>query len=105
MMGATVELMRRNGMRTIVLVTPTPLHLLKREGLFDPERDAARMALLREIVESRGGRFLDLHDALKAKQFSDVNGHFTADGDIAMAARTAPPILREVVAAGLASNR
>lgn len=79
MLKAAVELAVRNGIRTTVIFTP-----ISKLG-FDLNENAAavfaeRAEMLRGVVESAGGRFLDLHNALAWHMFRDHGGHFTREG-------------------------
>ncbi|MGH7895762.1 MAG: hypothetical protein ACREQL_13905, partial [Candidatus Binatia bacterium] len=61
-------------------------------GWYDAEEYARRVAVLRAVVEPRGGRVLDLHDALPDQLLRDAGGHFTTAGSARMAELVWPTV-------------
>jgi hypothetical protein len=96
--GATVARLTRDGIAVLVIVTPMPWERALEAGHYDPDRVGGRIAVLREAVESNGGRLLDLHRALGRDQFRDVDCHFTAPGSAEMT-RLVGPVVREMLGA------
>ena len=80
MLGATVELSVRRGAQTLVVVSPIPFEALAAEGLYERERFAQWVDVLREQVEAAGGELLDLHRALPRADFKDDLGHYNRRG-------------------------
>jgi hypothetical protein len=93
LLGAAVALAARNRVRVLVVVTPIPRERLAAAGWYDPERYAQRIAVLRDVVTTNGGRLLDVHDLLPTSGFKDNGGHMTPDGFAAVAARVEPALL------------
>jgi len=96
MLGATVDMARRRGVRVLVVASPIPFEQLQRSIGYDRAMYAQRFATLRAVTEASGGAFVDYHEALQASGFRDQGGHFTDGGATALA-----QILREPLGAEL----
>ena len=92
MLAATVEMASRRGSRVLVIASPIPWQHLEGEGLFEAGRYARRMDALRRAVEASGGRFLDLHRALRKADFRDHLGHYSEQGTQILAAKLQPVV-------------
>jgi len=88
MMAAAVRMAVRRDTPVLVVASPIPHRLLAERGWYAPEN----FDLLRRVVETKGGRFLDLHDALDTEHFSDVTGHYSREGAQRMAELLAPVV-------------
>lgn len=99
MMQATVRLAARHGVPVIVVGSPVPWERLAELGYYDEAAYDRRFALLRTVVEDAGGRFVDLHQALRHDELRDIIGHFTDKG-ARLVARGVEPVLRDVLDAG-----
>ncbi len=95
--GATVSRLARDGITVLVVVTPFSWEAVGPK-YYDPARFAARIEILRAVVEENGGYLIDLHHALGAKSFRDKDCHFTVDGATEMADLLTPEIHRLLVA-------
>jgi len=91
--GATVSRLARDGISVLVVVTPFSWETAGPK-YYDPARFAARIEILREVVEGNGGYLIDLHHALAARYFRDKDCHFTTDGAAEMANLLAPEVHR-----------
>ncbi len=96
MLGAMVGLAFRNGRPVVVVVSPIPIAKLREKGLYS-SAVPDRLETIRQVVESAGGRLVDLHDALPADEFRDLAGHFTDKGADHMA-ELLDPVVREELA-------
>jgi hypothetical protein len=90
--AAATDMAVRHGARVAVVVTPVPIVLLTRRGLYERARYAARVDVLRGAIEGAGGVVVDLHEAVGPAGFRDPAGHFTPQGAIRMS-RLAWPAL------------
>jgi hypothetical protein len=95
MLRAAVDLAVRSGIRTTVIMTPIQARV------FEVDDDSAslfaeRSEMVRRVVRSAGGRYLDLHDALPAELFRDLGGHFTAEGTEYVATLVEPFVREDV---------
>jgi hypothetical protein len=95
--GATVSRLARDGITVLVVVTPFSWETAGPK-YYDQARFAARIEILREVVEENGGYLIDLHHALAARYFRDKDCHFTADGAAEMAKLLTPEIRRLLIA-------
>ncbi len=89
MMAAAVALAREHGVTMVVLAAPIPVAALRARGWYRPEN----FAVLRQVVEDSGGKFVDLHAVLAADQFRDSSGHYTRAGAEALARRVSTDVL------------
>ena len=92
--AAATEMAVRQGTRVLVVVTPVPVTVLDRDGLYDAAEFATRIDVLRDAVTASGGRLVDLHAAVAADAFYDDGGHMTERGEAVMSAALAEPIAR-----------
>jgi hypothetical protein len=90
MLGAAVDLSRRQGARTLVVVSPIPFERLEAAGLYQRERFEGWVDVLRQSVESAGGELMDLHRLLGVEDFTDDLGHYDARGAARVALRVQP---------------
>ena len=86
----------RHGTRALVVVSPMPLDVLRKQQLFDDRRIASGIAALREAVTATGGTLVDFHGALPKDAFADVEGHMTSDGMERVSALLLAPLVREL---------
>lgn len=99
MLGAAVELLARHGIRSAVIVTPVAFERLPDwEGF--RSRVRRRVGMLRRVVESAGGRLIDLHDLLGREDFRDHTGHFSRSGAERLAAELEPILVEELQRVG-----
>jgi hypothetical protein len=66
---------------------------MRLRGIHDPAVYAERFAVLRAVVEENGGLFLDLHETLLRREFSDPVGHVSEAGARHMAELVGPVVL------------
>jgi hypothetical protein len=92
MLGATVQMVTDAGRTAIVVGMPIPIDALRKRAWFDATVYAARFDALRAVVETAGGRFLDLHDLLPQDEFVDFAGHFNKQGAHHLAERIWPEV-------------
>ncbi len=85
-LAATVGRAEAAGVPTVVYFAPMPLDLLAAAGLDDPGRWRRNAGVLRAATESAGGTFVDLHDALGAREV-DAMAHYDATGARRLAER------------------
>jgi hypothetical protein len=100
-LGATVSRLIEGGAAVLVVVTPMPWERQLEAKHYDEERVGGRVAMLRDVVESRGGHLVDLHRALTKQYFRDADCHFNADGAAEMARLLGPEVRRLVTAPGV----
>ncbi len=98
--GATVARLAASGSTVLVLVTPIPWERGMEANHYDPSRALARIATLRDAVESNGGRLLDLRHALTKPGFRDVDCHMSTSGAADVAKLVAPEVFRVLVQRG-----
>jgi hypothetical protein len=96
--SATIRKLTDAGATVLVIVTPVPWERGVAASYFDDARFDGRIAMLRDVVETSGGRLIDLHRALATKYFRDLDCHFTAEGAAEMAKLIGPDIQRIVTA-------
>ena len=87
MLRAILHRLRDSGARVLVYVAPINVDHLRDVGVYDEGGIGDTSAVLREVVESSGGDFLDLHDLLPDRCFADEGDHLALD------AKPAPSIL------------
>jgi hypothetical protein len=96
MLAAAVAMVHRRGAVPLVIVSPIPRETLSGDAVHDEDAIARRVAALRAVVETRGGRFVDLHRALADADFRDRAAHLSAGGTQRMAALVAPHVSHAV---------
>jgi lysophospholipase L1-like esterase len=94
MMRATLQMAERRGHPVLVIGTPVPLHLLRRQRWFDEADYRERLGVLRSTAEESGALYLNLHDAFGPDEFRDSTGHFNATGTRRMTDLVEPEIAR-----------
>jgi hypothetical protein len=99
--AATVSRLTEAGITVLVVVTPVPWERGLEAHHYDEERFAARIALMRDAVESSGGRLLDLHRGLTKEYFRDTDCHFNAAGAAEMAKLVTPEVRRILTERGV----
>jgi hypothetical protein len=99
MLGETVRMAARRGVRVLVVGSPIPWEAIKQQRGYDPAVYAARFAVLRDAVERNGGTFLDYHEALTSAGFRDNGGHYNEAGAAALAERLDGPVSAALEAA------
>ncbi|MCH2184833.1 hypothetical protein MK280_03070 [Myxococcota bacterium] len=77
LLGETVHRLHGVGAEVWVFVVPINLEVLRNQAFFDEQGLARTLKRLQGVVESAGGRWMDLHTLLPAAGFQDVGGHFT----------------------------
>jgi len=92
-MQASLSLLERRGIATLVVISPIPIDALRSSGLAKPEQMAERIALIRNLAEARGARVVDLHDLLLPEGFADLVGHFSKPGSRAVARSLRAPLI------------
>jgi hypothetical protein len=104
-LAAAVSRMADAGATVLVVVTPMPWERGLETHNYEEGRFAERIALLRDVVESGGGRLVDLHRGLTKKFFRDTDCHLTADGAAEMARLLTPEVRRILTERGVLANR
>lgn len=99
--AATVARLVDAGAAVLVVVTPIPWERGLETHHYEEGRFARRIALLRDVVESSGGRLVDLHRGLTKQFFRDTDCHFTADGAAEMAKLLTPEVRRVLLERGV----
>jgi len=99
MMGATVDMARRSGVKSLVIVVPIPYELLAKDGFYDPLVSWRRIDALRRTVTRNGGCLIDLHATLSPEEFSDIAGHYNRQGAVHLA-RVVKPVLVDMLLTG-----
>lgn len=99
MLGASIDVARRAGVRVVVVGSPVPRDTLRQSIGYDPAVYAQRFDVLRHAVEAHGATFLDHHETLPATGFRDTSGHFSEPGAIALSEMVRRPIANEIEAA------
>lgn len=94
MMGATIRMARTHGVAVLVVATPVPVDAMRAQGIWNEERDAARIRVIRAAVREAGGAFADLHTVLHDDEFVDNGGHMSPRGAEHVAALLEPGVLR-----------
>lgn len=98
MLAGALEIYESAGIR--VLAYSIPINIEHFEGIGFETRTGTRktIEMLRDLVESRSGTFLDLHRLFPDKAFKDIGGHFLQeegfDGAMLLARELAPELLR-----------
>ncbi len=99
--AATVSRLVDAGATVLVVVTPMPWERSLETHHYEEGRFASRIALLRDVVESSGGRLVDLHRGLTKQFFRDTDCHFTADGAAEVAKLLTPEVRRILAERGV----
>jgi hypothetical protein len=99
--AASVARLSEAGVTVLVVVTPIPWERGLEANHYEEGRFAARIALLRDAVESSGGRLVDLHRGLTKQYFRDTDCHLTADGAAEMAKLLGPEVRRALTERGV----
>jgi hypothetical protein len=102
--AATLSLLERNGIRTLVFTVPMNIEHIDLMGLYAEEGLARTLGAVETTVRESGSHFVDLHDLLPDSAFRDAAGHFTVDGPIDGPARVAA-VLTPLVAAEARNSR
>jgi hypothetical protein len=97
-MQATLALLERHGIASLVVVSPIPTDALQRAGLYDAATTTARVDRLRELAEAEGASVVDLHDLLAEDGFRDELGHFSETGSREVTRVVRNHVLRILVA-------
>jgi hypothetical protein len=96
MLAAIVRRVRAAGIPILVYMAPTPVDVLRAEGLDDVERRRRDVAVVRAVTVAVGGRFADLHEAL-ARDEVDKWGHYSPAGARTLAGLLHPLVVRALV--------
>ncbi len=100
-LGATVGRFTRDGIRILVYVVPLDVAYLDEHGLLNQAGLGDTLAAIEAVVASRGGTFVDLHDALPSEVLRDAPGHLFYQGEIdgpALLAERLAPLVRDALA-------
>ena len=104
MLSRTLDLFRRSGIPVIVYLSPMNIENLAAVGLSNEEEMARSVGLVREVVESNGARFLDLHALFPDAYFRDAQGHLVhdagIDANVELIRRLAGPVIAELKRSG-----
>lgn len=98
MLAGALEIYQDAGVRVLAYSVPMNVEHFEKIGFETREGTLKTNEMLRELVESRGGTFLDLHRLFPDKAFKDLGGHFLQekgfDGAMLLARELAPELLR-----------
>lgn len=98
MLAGALEVFEHSGIRTLAYVIPMNVEHFERIGFDTRSGMGKTIDTLRSVVESRGGRLVDLHDLLPDRGFKDLGGHFLQadafDGALEVARQLVPELLR-----------
>ena len=98
MLAGALEIYQRAGVRVLAYSVPMNVEHFEDVGFETRTGTQKTIAMLRDLVESRGGTFLDLHRMFPDKAFKDLGGHFLQeegfDGAMLLARELTPELLR-----------
>lgn len=89
MLAAAIDQFRSEDSDVIVYVPPHNVAHLARIGMLDGSHLSETLQVIRSVVETHGGSFLDLHDRLPDRAFRDHMDHLVHDGPDYMAPQVA----------------
>lgn len=99
MLAGALEIYQSAGIQVLAYVVPMNVEHFDRIGFDTRTGTQKTIETLRGVVESRGGRFLDLHRFFPDTAFKDIAGHFLQeegfDGAMLLSARLVPVLLRD----------
>jgi hypothetical protein len=104
MLAGALEIYQRAGIHVLAYVVPMNVEHFERIGFDTRTGTQKTIETLRNMVESRGGTFLDLHRFFPDMAFKDLGGHFLQeegfDGAALLSARLVPELLRDDLGRG-----
>jgi hypothetical protein len=98
MLAGALEIYQSAGIHVLAYAVPMNVEHFEEIGFETRTGTRKTIEMLRDLVESRGGTFLDLHRLFPDKAFKDLGGHFLQeegfDGALLLARELAPDLLR-----------
>jgi hypothetical protein len=98
MLAGALEIYQSAGIHVLAYAVPMNVEHFEKIGFETRAGTRKTIEMLRDLVESRGGTFLDLHRLFPDKAFKDLGGHFLQeegfDGALLLARELAPDLLR-----------
>jgi len=98
MLAGALEVYQSAGIHVLAYAVPMNVEHFEEIGFDTRMGTRQTIEMLRDLVESRGGTFLDLHRLFPDKAFKDLGGHFLQeegfDGAMLLAKELAPDLLR-----------
>jgi hypothetical protein len=100
MLAGALEVYQSAGIHVLAYAVPMNVEHFEEIGFDTRTGTRQTIEMLRNLVESRGGTFLDLHRLFPDNAFKDLGGHFLQeegfDGALLLARELAPDLLRHL---------